>query len=114
MRPLGRHTGGCGPVGLTCCHGGLVTEEPGLAAWDDLEVCVLRGLWQVLGPSSQECIEVLQPRDLQDRKHSQARATVKLDGESEVQAAHTSPFCPQVPEPGGSVTLSRTKKNEEL
>lgn len=58
-----------------CCCGCLVTEEPDLAAWDDLEICALRGLWQVLGSSNQECIEVLQPRDLEDRKHYHAGAT---------------------------------------
>lgn len=49
-----------------CCCGSLVTEEPGLAAWDGLEVCVLRGLRQGLGSGGQECIEVLQPCDLDE------------------------------------------------
>lgn len=42
-----------------CCCGRPVTEEPGLAAWDDLEVQALRGRWEVLGSAGQECIEVL-------------------------------------------------------
>lgn len=45
--------------GLTCCCGRPVTEEPGLAAWNDLEVQALRGRWEVLGSAGQECIEVL-------------------------------------------------------
>lgn len=58
---------------LTCCCGCPVTEEPGLAAWDDLEVQVLRGRWQVLRSAGQESIEVLQPRDLEDRQHYGSR-----------------------------------------
>lgn len=53
--------------GLTCCRGHPVTEQPGLAPWDHLEVRVLRGRWQVLGSCGQECVEVLQPCDLEDR-----------------------------------------------
>lgn len=73
--PLGWHTVGRGNEGLTCRCSCLITEELGPAAWDDLEVRALWGLWQVLGSSSQECIEVLQPRDLADRKHDQPGAT---------------------------------------
>lgn len=47
-----------------CCCRCLVSEQSGLAARDDLEARVLRGLGQALGSGSQECIEVLQPRDL--------------------------------------------------
>lgn len=54
-------------MALTCCCGDPVTKEPGLAPWDDLEVRVLRGRWQVLGSRGQECVEVLQPCDLEDR-----------------------------------------------
>lgn len=49
-----------------CRCGGLLTKEPGLAAWHNLQVGVLRGLWQVLGSGSQECVEVLQPRNLDE------------------------------------------------
>lgn len=68
---LRANTTGCDHAGLTCCCGHPVTKEPGLAAWDDLEVWVLRGRWQVLGSGSQECVKVLQPCDLKDRKHYQ-------------------------------------------
>ncbi|KAB1256775.1 hypothetical protein Cadr_000029879 [Camelus dromedarius] len=44
----------CGCVGLTCGGGCLVTEEPGLAAWDGLKVRILRGRRQGLGSGSQE------------------------------------------------------------
>lgn len=60
---------------LTCCCRCLVSEQSGLAARDDLEARVLRGLGQALGSGSQECIEVLQPRDLEHRKHYLAGAT---------------------------------------
>lgn len=73
-------------MGLTCCCGSLVTEEPGLAAWDGLEVCVLRGLRQGLGSGGQECIEVLQPCDLEDGQV--ALQLVQPDGEGEVQGSH--------------------------
>lgn len=68
MRDLWVDTEGCGHVALTCCRGHPVTEESGLAPWDDLEVRVLRGRWHVLGSRGQECVEVLQPCDLEDRR----------------------------------------------
>lgn len=49
-----------------CCLSGLVTKEPGLAAWDSLELSVLWGWRQALGSGSQECIKVLQPCDLNE------------------------------------------------
>lgn len=49
-----------------CGFGCPVAEEPRLAALDNLETRVLRGLRQVLGLSSQECVEVLQLRDLDE------------------------------------------------
>lgn len=64
----GVNAAGCSCTGLTCGCGCLVTKEPGLAAWDGLEVRVLRGLRHGLGSGGQECIEVLQPRDLGHRK----------------------------------------------
>lgn len=58
-------------LGLTCCRGCPVTEEPGPAARDDLEVRALGGRWQVLGSAGQECIEVLEPRDLEEEHISE-------------------------------------------
>lgn len=55
-------------VELTCCLSGLVTKEPGLAAWDSLELSVLWGWRQPLGSGSQECIKVLQPCDLEGKR----------------------------------------------
>lgn len=55
-------------VVLTCCLSRLVTKEPGLAAWDGLEPDVLGGRRQALGSGSQECIKVLQPCDLEDKR----------------------------------------------
>lgn len=49
------------PVALTCCLGGLVTKQPGLAAWYGLEPSILWGWRQALGSASQECVKVLQP-----------------------------------------------------
>lgn len=55
-------------VALTCCLPGLVTKEPGLAAWDGLELGILWGWRQALGSRSQECIKILQPCDLEDKR----------------------------------------------
>lgn len=55
-------------VALTCCLSGLVTKEPGLAAWDGLELGILWGWRQALGSGSQECIKILQPCDLEDKR----------------------------------------------
>lgn len=69
-----------------CCCGSLVTEEPGLAAWDGLEVCVLRGLRQGLGSGGQECIEVLQPCDTSARANQTPRLCFSGSGNSVHQA----------------------------
>lgn len=53
-------------VGGPRCLSGLVTKEPGLAAWDSLEFSILWGRRQALGSGSQECIKVLQPCDLNE------------------------------------------------
>lgn len=70
--PLGPSTAGCTMAGgggwLTCCLSGLVTKEPGLAAWDGLELSILWGWRQALGSGGQECIKVLQPCDLEDKR----------------------------------------------
>lgn len=68
--PLGPSTAGCtmGGRALTCCLSGLVTKEPGLAAWDGLELSILWGWRQALGSGGQECIKVLQPCDLEDKR----------------------------------------------
>lgn len=67
-RPAPRLTGSCR---------GLATEEPGLAARDHLEASVLGGRWQALGSGGQECIEVLQPCDLEERGVTQRGQAVK-------------------------------------
>lgn len=73
---------------LTCGFGCPVAEEPRLAALDNLETRVLRGLRQVLGLSSQECVEVLQLRDLENRQCYGQVQLEKPDGEGEAQG-HT-------------------------
>jgi hypothetical protein len=62
---------------LTSCCSRLVTEEPGLAARDGLEVSILRGWRQALSSGSQECIEVLQPCNLKGRGVTQQVRFVK-------------------------------------
>lgn len=60
---------------LTCCLSGLVTKEPGLAAWDGLELSILWGWRQALGSGGQECIKVLQPCDLEDKRTENGEIT---------------------------------------
>lgn len=93
-------------VQLTSGFGCPVAEEPGLAALDNLETRVLWGLRQVLGLGSQECVEVLQLRDLENRQCYGQVQLVKPDGKGE---AKVTPSCPQAPEPGGKVRLSRMR-----
>lgn len=64
-------------VGLTCCLSGLITKEPGLAAWDGVELSIIWGRRQALGSGSQECIKVLQPRDLENREITQQVQSVR-------------------------------------
>ena len=64
-------------VGLTCCLSGLITKEPGLAAWDGVELSILWGWRQALGSGSQECIKVLQPCDLENREITQQVPSVR-------------------------------------
>lgn len=64
-------------MGLTCCLSGLITKEPGLAAWDGVELSIIWGRRQALGSGSQECIKVLQPCDLENREMTQQVQSVR-------------------------------------
>lgn len=69
-------------VTLTCCLSGLVTKEPGLAAWDSLEFSILWGRRQALGSGSQECIKVLQPCDLEDKRVEKLPSRCLCEGQT--------------------------------
>lgn len=60
---------------------------------------------------SQECVEVLQLRDLENRQCYGQVQLVKPDGE---ERHKVTPSDPRVPEPGGKVTPSRMRKKGEL
>lgn len=65
-------------LGLTCGFSGLLPKKPGLAAWDGLELSILWGWRQALGSGSQECIKVLQPCDLEDKRIEKLPSTCNL------------------------------------
>lgn len=69
-------------VELTCCLFGLVTKEPGLAAWDSLELSILWGRRQALGSGSQECIKVLQPCDLEGKRIEKLPSRCLCEGQT--------------------------------